>query len=116
MSDEGMYPGWYPTPTGQRYWDGSAWTHYAPPAPMVAAKDPYDTNHILHLLLTVFTFGLWAPVWLIIGVTNSNAKARRDGPALRASAGLPPVEPAQHKRREGGAVRWADERWDQRRA
>jgi hypothetical protein len=22
-------------------------------------------QHILHLLLTVFTFGLWAPVWLI---------------------------------------------------
>lgn len=21
-------------------------------------------NHVLHLLLTIFTFGLWAPVWL----------------------------------------------------
>lgn len=23
------------------------------------------SQHILHLLLTVFTLGLWAPVWLI---------------------------------------------------
>ena len=23
-------------------------------------------NHILHLLLTVFTFGLWLPIWLIL--------------------------------------------------
>ncbi len=24
-------------------------------------------NHILHLLLSVFTVGLWLPIWLLIG-------------------------------------------------
>ena len=30
-------------------------------------------SHVLHLLLTVFTAGLWAPVWLLIGVNASSA-------------------------------------------
>lgn len=29
-------------------------------------------NHILHLLLSVFTAGLWIPVWLIIAATSSS--------------------------------------------
>ena len=68
METQGARAGWYPTREGQRYWDGSAWTeHYAPA--MVAqavAVDPYRTNHVLHLLLTVLTFGLWAPVWALV--------------------------------------------------
>lgn len=31
---------------------------------------PPRTNHILHLLLTVFSCGLWAPVWLLVVVFN----------------------------------------------
>ncbi len=27
-------------------------------------------NHLLHLLLTVFTCGLWAPIWLLLGIMN----------------------------------------------
>lgn len=23
-------------------------------------------NHVLHLLLTVFTFGIWLPIWLLL--------------------------------------------------
>lgn len=81
-------------PGGQRWWNGNEWTeHFArAPVPMVAAKDPYETNHILHLLLTVFTFGLWSPVWLVIACRNSNERARRDAPALLASRGLPPLD------------------------
>jgi hypothetical protein len=33
---------------------------------------PARTNHVLHLLLTLFTFGLWAPVWFIVALYNSN--------------------------------------------
>ena len=29
------------------------------------------TNHILHLLITVFTGGLWLPVWIILSLANS---------------------------------------------
>lgn len=25
-------------------------------------------NHLLHLFLTIFTIGLWAPVWLFLGL------------------------------------------------
>jgi len=35
--------------------------YYRPPR-----KTPLTTNqHILHLLLTVFTCGLWLPVWIV---------------------------------------------------
>lgn len=27
-------------------------------------------NHILHLLLTIFTLGLWAIVWIIVSITS----------------------------------------------
>jgi len=30
-------------------------------------------NHILHLLLTVFTLGLWIIVWLFIGMSEKKA-------------------------------------------
>jgi len=29
------------------------------------------TNHIAHLLGSIFTFGFWLPVWFILSVTNS---------------------------------------------
>lgn len=28
------------------------------------------TNHVLHLLLSVCTFGLWIPVWILIAINN----------------------------------------------
>ena len=38
----------------------------APPATASPARTPLTSGqHILHLLLTVFTGGLWAPVWFI---------------------------------------------------
>jgi hypothetical protein len=33
---------------------------------------PAKTNHVLHLLLTIVTLGMWAPVWLIMTVVNSS--------------------------------------------
>ena len=29
-------------------------------------------NHVLHLLLTVFTFGFWLIIWLFIGLTSAD--------------------------------------------
>lgn len=43
-----------------------------PPQPY----EPYRTSHVLHLLLTVFTCGLWAPMWILLGVTAGNADKR----------------------------------------
>jgi hypothetical protein len=34
---------------------------------LVKGKDP---NHILHLLLSVITAGLWLPVWFVMAVTT----------------------------------------------
>ena len=43
-------------------------------------------NHILHLLLSVFTLGLWIIVWVIIAATGGEErqvinKPRREGPS-----------------------------------
>ena len=29
-------------------------------------------NHVLHLLLTIVTFGLWALVWILMAAQNHN--------------------------------------------
>lgn len=68
--DGGAAAGWYEVPGGFRYWDGSAWTvHFRQPLP------PF--NHVLHLLLTVFTCGLWGPAWALLAWQRSNEEARR---------------------------------------
>ena len=43
-----------------------------PPRPY----EPYRTSHVLHLLLTIVTCGLWAPMWILLGVTSANADNR----------------------------------------
>lgn len=29
------------------------------------------TNHLLHLILTLVTVGLWLPVWIIVAIVNN---------------------------------------------
>ena len=66
--------GWYPHGPGQRYWDGRAWTGpvaplpqqpvvYAPQARPRSVSGMSTGENILHLILTVCTLGLWAPLW-----------------------------------------------------
>jgi len=49
--------------------------HYGAQPPAAAgARAPLTTNqHILHLLLTVFTAGLWLPVWVILAIRGNRA-------------------------------------------
>ena len=52
----------------------------APPGgyeqPLPARSTPLTTNqHILHLLLTVFTAGLWAPAWIILAIRGNRVRA-----------------------------------------
>lgn len=35
----------------------------------VVGSDPKPVNHVLHLLIAVFTCGLWAIVWLLLALT-----------------------------------------------
>lgn len=30
------------------------------------------TSHVLHLLLSLITLGLWIPVWILVGVSNGS--------------------------------------------
>lgn len=71
--------GWYPDPSGaggQRYFDGVDWTaHYAPPAyvqqPQYIAVSR-GSDHTFHLLMTVFTCGLWLPIWVVMEIVSSS--------------------------------------------
>lgn len=66
------------------------WRVEATPTPgqvvMVRGKRP---NHILHLLLSLVTFGLWLPVWLVIGLSSSERRVVLSEDALRSPR--PPV-------------------------
>jgi hypothetical protein len=54
---------------------------------MVHGKRP---NHVLHLLLSVFTLGLWLPVWLILAVSTKEQRtvltAQSDGSVTNSLA------------------------------
>jgi hypothetical protein len=52
---------------GRFVWNGTSWI-VAPPAPRYRMK---QTNHTFHLLFTMFTLGLWAPMWLMVAIINA---------------------------------------------
>lgn len=75
-------PGWYAQGTAQRYWDGARWTEHVAPLehsvqPRRASANTLATprpravsgmttgQHLVHLVLTVCTCGLWGIVWLL---------------------------------------------------
>ena len=41
------------------------------PQPRVVVYNNSGTNHGLHLVLTIFTCGLWLPVWIIIAIIEA---------------------------------------------
>ncbi len=43
-------------------------------------------NHILHLLLSVFTLGLWIPVWILLALTGGEEQVRLSVDPKRAGA------------------------------
>jgi hypothetical protein len=51
-------------------------TRSAPPAALLSRKK--HTNHILHLLLSIFTGGLWLIVWLIVANGNKRHNQQID--------------------------------------
>lgn len=70
--------GWYPDPSGvagQRYFDGQQWTdQFAPQQQVMPSALVVDgPNHVLHAILTFFTWPLcggWAWIWLIVALNN----------------------------------------------
>lgn len=83
-------PGWYQVdPYTDRWWDGHRWTEHARPRQMAVvpvqvpvgpsksvSRVPVQTNHLLHLVLTILTAGLWAPVWILMTILNSMSRKK----------------------------------------
>lgn len=102
MSAPAAQPGWYPVdPHTERWWDGQQWgpqarprqspppamlrQPFGQPAPMqqpvmqhgrMVTTAPRRTSHAFHLLMTIFTCGLWGFVWLAMIIINSMNKER----------------------------------------
>ncbi len=51
---------------------------------LFAKLNSYNTNHILHFLLTLFTLGLWIPVWILCGFSNSVERKKIETQIRRA--------------------------------
>ena len=45
---------------------------------LVSRRDDYKTSHVLHLLLSVFTLGIWVPVWIIVTLSNAIERGKID--------------------------------------
>ena len=75
-------PAWYPDPQIPgvlRYHDGTGWTAHTAPAAGRPAQPPVKpgVNHAIHLLICLFTCGLWLPVYLIIaGISHAQKPVR----------------------------------------
>lgn len=76
--------GWYQTEHGWRWWDGTLWTQpYNAPPEWAYSEANHEAGYsgfsngeiVLHLVLTMFTCGLWVPVWIRL------ARKRRGGVA-----------------------------------
>lgn len=39
-------------------------------------ETPVETNHTFHLLASIFTLGLWLPVWLLVWAANKGRKRK----------------------------------------
>ena len=98
MTTPAPAPGWHPDPHGAaslRYHDGVQWTDHttepalmpppvphAPPVPLVVTNVAVATggggvNHGLHLVLTLLTCGMWAPIWLLLAMFGGRGGGAR---------------------------------------
>jgi len=55
----------------KKIWElsGSGWTVVNRSGFYATLKKGKRPNHILHLLLSLITFGFWIPVWVIVALT-----------------------------------------------
>ena len=52
---------------------------------LLMRRERYNTNHILNLLMSVLTAGLWLPIWLLVTISNANERAKIDKRLKRIS-------------------------------
>ena len=51
---------------------------------LIAKRNDQNTSHILHLILSVITVGLWVPVWIIVAVSHGIERRRIDAQIAKA--------------------------------
>lgn len=56
--------------TEDRRWVPLAQPQHYQPQPQVIVQQGKPTNHAFHLIMTILTLGLWAPVWIIVAVAK----------------------------------------------
>jgi hypothetical protein len=45
-------------------------------AGIMVTQAPKSTSHLFHLIMTLLTFGLWFPIWMIMWIINANSRRR----------------------------------------
>ena len=45
---------------------------------LLAKRQSYNTNHILHLLLSIITVGCWIPIWVLVAISNALERNKID--------------------------------------
>lgn len=74
----------------------------------VLVNQKKTTNHILHLLLCIPTFGFWLIVWFVVAISNSNhndkIQRRIDKLLQPGGCGINDAEPSQQGRPKESAA------------
>jgi hypothetical protein len=47
-------------------------------AQLLAKRADYKTSHILHLILSIITAGIWVPIWILVAISNASQRAAID--------------------------------------
>lgn len=47
-------------------------------AQLLAKRADHKTAHILHLLLSLLTVGLWVPIWILVAVSHGIERRKID--------------------------------------
>lgn len=47
-------------------------------AQLLAKRADYKTSHVLHLILSILTAGLWVLVWILVSISNASQRAAID--------------------------------------
>jgi len=45
---------------------------------LTARRADHSTSHLLHLVLSVITAGMWVPVWILVAISHAVERGRID--------------------------------------
>ena len=50
---------------------------------LIAKRADYQTSHVMHLILSILTVGLWVPIWILCAISNSLERSKIDRKLMR---------------------------------